>query len=76
MINLVYLQLIEITGKIQIISLPCIPKSFKMSISHQLFDYKIIFVNSQRENMNLNDNFVLNNRFKTFVLKISGIKKI
>ena len=26
----------------------CIPESFNASISHQLFDYTITFVNSQR----------------------------
>ena len=27
----------------------CVPESFNMNISHQLFDYKITFVNLQRE---------------------------
>ena len=31
-------------------------------------------VNSQLENTNLKENFVLQNRFQTFVLKISGIQ--
>ena len=31
----------------------CMPESFNTNISHQFFDYKITFVNSQRENTNL-----------------------
>ena len=30
----------------------CIPESFNTNISHQVFDYKITFVNSQYENSN------------------------
>ena len=48
---------------------------FNTNISHQLFDYKITFVNSQRENINLNVDFVLKNQCETFVLKNSGIQK-
>ena len=45
----------------------CIPESFKTNISHQLFDYKIPFVNSQRKNTNSKGDFELKNRFETFV---------
>ena len=38
-------------------------------------NYKITFVNSQRENTNSKGDVVLKNRFETFVLKISGIQK-
>ena len=41
----------------------CIPESFNSSISHQLFDYTITFVNSQHLNINSNGGFVLKNRF-------------
>ena len=34
-----------------------------INISHQLFDYKIFFVNSQVESTNSNVDFVLKNRF-------------
>ena len=30
----------------------CIPERFNINISHQLLDYKIVFVNSQNENTN------------------------
>ena len=43
-------------------------------MSHQLFDCKVTFVNSQRENTNSKGNFVIKNRFETVVLKISGIQ--
>ena len=39
-----------------------IPESFNTNISHQLFDYKITFVNSHRY-INSKGNFVLKNRF-------------
>ena len=52
----------------------CIPESFTTNISHQLFDYKITFVNSQLEKTNFKSDFILKNRFETFVLNISGIK--
>ena len=52
-----------------------IQESFNTNISHQLFDYKIIFVNSQLENANSNGDFVLKNKFETFALKISVIQK-
>ena len=48
-----------------------IPESFNTIVSHQLFDYK----NSQHENTNSKDDFVLNNLFETLVLKITRIKK-
>ena len=49
----------------------CIPESCNKNISHQLFDYQIItFVNSQHENKNSKYDFVLKNRFETFVLKL------
>ena len=37
----------------------CTPESFNTIISHQLFDYTITFVNSQRWNTNSKGNFVL-----------------
>ena len=37
----------------------CIPESFITNISHQVFDYKITFVYSQRKNTNSKRNFVL-----------------
>ena len=40
---------------------------FNMNISLQLLDYKITFMNSKGD-------FVLENRFETFVFKISGIQ--
>ena len=44
--------------------------------SYHLIDCKITFVISQRKNTNSEGNFVLKNRFETFVFKISGIQKI
>ena len=48
----------------------CIPESYNINISHQLFDYKITIMNSQRENTNSKGDFkkkmVLNVRFKDF----------
>ena len=41
----------------------CIPERFNTNISQQFFDYKITFVNSQRENTNSKGDFVLNNQF-------------
>ena len=46
-----------------------------MNILHQLFDYKITFVNSECENLNAKGDFVLKNGFETFVLMVSGIQK-
>ena len=40
------------------------------NISHQLFDYKITFVNSQGDNTNSKGGFVLKNRFETIVLRL------
>ena len=37
----------------------CIPESFNTNISHQRFDYKVTFVNSQLENTNSKGDFVL-----------------
>jgi len=68
-----YLGLEKITKIRHLIS---IPESFNMIISHQLFDYKITFGNSQRENTISKGDFVLKKQFETFVLKISGIQKI
>ena len=51
----------------------CIPENLNANISHQLFQYKITFVNSQLENTNSKGDFVLKNRVQTFVLKNSGI---
>ena len=53
----------------------CIPKSFNTNILYQLFDYKITFENSQLDNKNSIVDFLLKNRFETFILKISGIQK-
>ena len=50
------------------------PESFNINISHQLFDYKITSVNSQRENPNSKGGYVLKKPFETFILKISGIQ--
>ena len=36
----------------------CIPESFNTNILHQLFDYTITLVNSQRQNTNSNGIFV------------------
>ena len=52
----------------------CIPESFNMNISHQLFDYKIAFANSQCEYTNSKGDFELKTRFKTFVLKFLEYK--
>ena len=52
-----------------------IPESFNMNISHQLFAYKISFVNSREKTKSKGD-FVLKNKFKTFFLKISGEQKL
>ena len=41
----------------------CIPDSFNTNISQQLFDYTIIFVNSQRLNSTSKGDFVLKNQF-------------
>ena len=46
---------------------------FNKKISHHLFDYKITFVNSQREKTNSKSDFVFKNWFETFVLKIYDI---
>ena len=56
-------------------NLYCILESFNTNISHQLFYYKINFVISQDENTNSKGDFVLKNRFETFVLNITGIQK-
>ena len=53
----------------------CISESFNTGILHQLFYYKITFVNSQREKTNSKGDIVPKNLFETFVLKISGIQK-
>ena len=53
----------------------CIPERL-YHISHQLFNYKIAFVNLHRKNTNSKGNFVQENRFKTLVLKIFGIQNI
>ena len=44
------------------------------NISHQLFDYKITYLNSQHDNTISRDDFVLKNGLNIF-LKISGIQK-
>ena len=40
------------------------PDKFNTNISHQLCDYQITFVNSQHENTNTKDDFVLKKQFK------------
>ena len=52
-----------------------IPESFNTNISHQIFDNKVTFVNSQPKNTNSKGDFVLQNRVETFVLKISDVQK-
>ena len=37
----------------------CIPESYNMKISYQLFDFKVTFVNSQHKNTNSEGEFVL-----------------
>ena len=44
-------------------------------ISYHLFNYKITFVNSQRENTNSKGGSVLKSRFVSFIVKISCIQK-
>ena len=50
----------------------CIPESFNANISHQLFDYTIIFVNSQYQNTNakgdLHSKTVLKRSFLRFLV--------
>ena len=36
----------------------CMPGRFNANISHQLFDFKITFVNLQRKNTNSKDHFI------------------
>jgi phosphatidylinositol kinase/protein kinase (PI-3 family) len=52
----------------------CISESINTNISHQLFDYKITFVNSQ--NTNLKGDFVLKTRFEPIDFKDFGYTKI
>ena len=67
----------SITSKILHFVTPLIiTERFNTNISHQLFDYRITFMNSQCENTNSKGDFVLKNRFETSVLKISGIQKL
>ena len=35
----------------------CVPESFNMNISHELFDYTITFVNPQHQNTNSQGDF-------------------
>ena len=42
----------------------CIPESFNTNIEHQLFDYKITFVNSKHENMISKGNLYSKTGFK------------
>ena len=50
-----------------LIKLLYIPESFNTNISHQLFNYRITFKNSQLENTNSKGDFVLKKRFETLV---------
>ena len=59
-------EVLENARKIQFKNLVfyiCIPESFNTNNSHQLFGYKIIFVNSQHENTNSKGDFLLKNLF-------------
>ena len=47
----------------------CIPESFNTHISHQPFDYKINFVNSQDENRNSKGDFVLKKPVRNVIQK-------
>ena len=49
----------------------CIPESFNTNISHQLFDYKITFVNSQRKNTNSKGDFKLKTWFENIYYYLS-----
>ena len=51
----------------------CLPENFNTNISHQFFDYIMTFMNSQHQNKNSKGDFVLNDPFEKFVIKISGI---
>ena len=51
------------------------PESFNTIISQQPYDYKITFVNLQREKTNFKVDFVLKYWFEMFVIKISGRQK-
>ena len=46
------------------------PESFNTNISHQFFDLKKTFVNSQKENTNSKGEFVHKTWFQTFILNI------
>ena len=48
---------------IKIITKLLIKESFNRNILHQLFDYKITFVNSKREDTNSKGDFVVKKRF-------------
>ena len=56
------------------INLFCRPESFNMNISHQLFYYKITFVNSQHENTNSKSDFVQKTGLKCSFLRFLAYK--
>jgi hypothetical protein len=63
--NLVIIQisLSEILNKNIYLNRFCIPESFNKKIPHQLFKYKINFVNVQLQNTNQKGDFVLKTWF-------------
>ena len=54
----------------------CAAKSFDMNIWHHLFDYKVIFVNSQREDTNAKGDYDSKTGFNILLkISFSGIQK-
>ena len=53
----------------------CIPEILNTNISHQLFDCKITFVNSQNKNKNSKGDLNSKNRFECSLLKFPGIQE-
>ena len=53
----------------------CIPESLVRTFHTSFLTTKQPFINSQHENTNSKGDFVLTNRFKTLVVKISGIQR-
>ena len=54
----------------------CLPKSLNANISHQLFHYKITFVNPQHEKVILNSKTVLSVRFKDICYTKTNLTQI
>ena len=63
----VYIVTVYIIRKIN--NIFCTLKSFNTYISHQLFDYKITFANSQSKNTNSRDGLVLKTYLKNILFK-------